>query len=81
VGGESEVAVCENGKWWSKCVQNLKWLCVKMEGVINVCEKQQVVGAESGVAMHENGKWWWRGAGLSQEASVVQEAGNDNVIG
>jgi len=31
VGAESEAAMCENGKWWSKSVQNLKWPCVKME--------------------------------------------------
>ena len=31
VGAEPEVAMCENGKWWSKWVQNLNWPCVKME--------------------------------------------------
>jgi hypothetical protein len=31
VGAESEVAMYENGKWWSKWEHNLKWPCLKME--------------------------------------------------
>jgi hypothetical protein len=31
VSADSEVAMCENGKWWSKWVQNAKWQCMKME--------------------------------------------------
>jgi len=31
VGGEFEVEVSENGKWWSKWVGNLKCKLVKME--------------------------------------------------
>jgi hypothetical protein len=31
VGAKSEVAMCENGKWWSKWVLNLEWPCSKME--------------------------------------------------
>jgi hypothetical protein len=48
VGVESEVAMHENGKWWSKWVCNLKWPCVKVEVVVKV-------SAESEVAMSENG--------------------------
>jgi hypothetical protein len=42
VGVESEVNMCENGKWWSKVGR--KW------------EVAVKVGTEFEVAMHENGK-------------------------
>jgi hypothetical protein len=38
----------ENGKWWSKWVQNLKCPCMKME-------TGGQMGAKSEVAMGENG--------------------------
>jgi hypothetical protein len=31
VGAESEMAMCDNAKWWSKWAQNLKWPCSQME--------------------------------------------------
>jgi hypothetical protein len=38
VGAEFEVAMCENGKWWSRWVGNGKW-----EVAVKVGEKWEVV--------------------------------------